>query len=276
MKFSSEASSETKVLQQQPCWDEKQICGDGPAPCWTAGWAGASCSTASRDSSTRGSVSWGTAQRNQPLVSACCITCRYSLHFLCFWCKKNIDKPELNQQKPPRWGRSPSHARRGCSARPFYWEKGQFWGCPVGSWIPLEGAGGDADDLSTVPHGRRVKGSDTSWSPAQAGDKEQISTRSSRRLDCLWLLGVHHASAGWSVEHLGLSPDLVLLWKRGWTGRRTWASSSLIYAKIWSYQASKISHIYLTEVETSIVKIGEYFYTLKDVIFFQRTCPIII
>lgn len=30
MKFISEASSKTKILQQQPYWDEKQFCGDGP------------------------------------------------------------------------------------------------------------------------------------------------------------------------------------------------------------------------------------------------------
>lgn len=105
-------------------------------------------------------------------------------------CKKNIDKPELNQQKPPRWDRSPSHARRGCSVGPFCWEKGQFWGRPVASWVSLEGGRGDADGLSAVVHAKKVKGSDTNWSPTQAGDKEQILARSSRGLDCLWLWGV--------------------------------------------------------------------------------------
>lgn len=32
---------------------------------------------------------------------------------------------------------------------------------------------------------KKVKGSDTNWSPTQAGNKEQILARSSRGLDCL-------------------------------------------------------------------------------------------
>lgn len=48
-----------------------------------------------------------------------------------------------------------------------------------------------------------------------------------------------------------------------------WVSSSLNYTKIWREQAMTTGQISLTEVETSIIKI-EYFYSLKDVVFFQE------
>lgn len=59
----------------------------------------------------------------------------------------------------------------------------------MASRVSLEGGRGDANGLSTALHTKRVKSSVTSWSPAQVGDKEQIFSRSSRRLDCLLISG---------------------------------------------------------------------------------------
>lgn len=162
-------------------------------------------------------VVWaGVQHRGITLYSVLVVSHVDSVFILCFWCKKNVDKPELNQQKPPRWGRNPGHARRDCSAGPSYCEKGQFLRCPVApqvvTWVSVEGSGGDADGLSTVARAKRVEGSDTSWSPAQAGGKEQIFARSPGRLDCLWIWGISCLNwvkcwASWSEPRTGSSLD---------------------------------------------------------------------